>query len=732
MLNSRRRRKGSAVCVLALCIAGIFPAPAQEPAQKKVCLVLSGGGARGAAHIGILKVFERERVPIDFIVGTSFGAIVGGLYSLGYSASEIEQIIFRQDWSSLFSDAPERRFAPLAAQKSLRYMGQVSFQGWSPELPAGLYGGQKLTEALDRLTTERIAAFGYDFDRLPTPFRAIATNLLDGRAYIFKKGTMTDALRASIAIPMLFTPLEKDGMLLVDGGLADNLPTDVARSMGADIVIASDVTSPLLTKSEIRTFVDVLDQSLSLLMIRSVQNNAHLADLIIKPDLTSYSYSSYSLVRPIEERGEQEAERRLQDVKALVAGIPPRPHPSWMPAANKVIIESIAFKGLQRVDAGQLRSEVKSKPGQPADPDVIADDLGRLYATRLFERVDFSLDPTGDDRCRLVYTAKEAPLHTLGASIRYDLDYKFVALAEFTARQLFGTPSTLTLSSQFGGLEDYFASLRFIPSFAPALFVEPKLEITRRERLDIRNQEVADKFTDKRSGGELMIGGTFFKRLEVAAGYAARRVTVSGGTPPNQLPGSMRLAGLALRVNRDTLDMQEFPRSGMGLHFQISERSRTLGSDVSYSLWQGDFERYFSPTAKTTLRLGLSAGISRGSVPFFDKFYVGGYNFSEGGPRRFVGLSRDEIAANQMGILAASYRRVIWGRQLSFVRKAYLSAFYNVVAHSERETSPYQFRYINGAGIGIALDTLLGPLRMAGAWGEAGRLKFYLSLGPAF
>ncbi len=732
MRNPCHRWIVDAVCILSLLLLESLPAAGQEQKPKKVGLVLSGGGARGAAHIGLLKILEREQIAIDLIVGTSFGAVVGGLYCLGYSAAEIEQILLHQDWNSLFSDAPERRFAPLVVQKSARYMGQVSFLGWNPELPTGLYGGQKLTEELDRLTTERIVAAHYDFDQLTIPFRAVATNLIDGKAYLFKQGSMTEALRASIAIPMLFTPLEKDGMLLVDGGLADNLPTDVAREMGADIVIASDVTSPLLTKSEIKTFVDVLDQSISLLMIQSTTRNRQLADFTVTPDLKGYSYSNYTLIKPIEERGEQEAERRLADLKKLLAGMPGRPHHPWRLTGTKEIIESISFRGLEHVKPEQLRSDVKTKPGQPINSRMLSDDLGRLYATQLFERVDYSLEPTAENRYRLIYRVKEAPRHTLGASIRYDNAYKFVALAEFTAHQLFGTPSTATLSSQFGGLENHSASLRYIPSFAPFLFVEPRVHILRRERLDIRDKILADRFIDKRSGGEFMIGGAFFKRLELAGGFMDDSVSIAGGAPPNQLSGSVRVAGPAFRAKRDTLDNQEFPHSGMAILLQGQKRSESLGSDLSYSLLQGDFERYYSPTGKSTLRLGLSAGFSRGSVPFFDKFYLGGYTYSEGGPRRVFGLSRDELAVNQMGILSASYRRLVLSRPLSFIRHIYASGFYNAVAYSEAETSPYHFKLFNGAGLGLSLDTLLGPLRVAGGWGEGGRVKFYLSLGPAF
>ena len=235
----------SLVCTLLLTSLSAQPAPsADRQTRPKIGLALSGGGARAAAHIGVLKVLEREGIPIDCITGTSFGALAGGLFSAGYSAQELEQILLGQDWNTIFSGAPQRRLTPLMERRIARYQAQVSFRGWEPELPTGLLGGQRLTQALDVLTTSRMLQANFDFDNLPVQFRAVSTNLIDGKPFIFKEGSMTEALRASIAVPFLFTPLEKDGMLLVDGGLVNNLPVDVARSLGADIVIAVDATSP--------------------------------------------------------------------------------------------------------------------------------------------------------------------------------------------------------------------------------------------------------------------------------------------------------------------------------------------------------------------------------------------------------------------------------------------------------------------------------------------------------
>jgi NTE family protein len=720
------------VCLSVMaCVLLCLGAHAQSPARK-IGLVLSGGGARGAAHIGLLKVLEREKIPIDYIAGTSFGALVGGLYACGYSAEEIEKFFLSQDWNDMFTDLPERRLSPLIESRGFRYQGQLYFDGLSPELPPGLWTGQKITELLNRLTTQGMIAADYDFDRLRIPFRAVATNLLDGKAYVFRHGSMTEALRASFAIPMVFSPMEKDGMLLADGGLANNIPCDVAREMGAEIIIASDVTATLLKKDQIRTFFDVVDQSISLLMYQNQEANSRSADLLIRPDLGRYTYSDYGSIPDIIRRGEQEGERSLQALETLTAGIARRPAPPLPTLQQAPMIGEITFEGLQAIPSSRLAGEVHLRKDQPLNSETLRNDLSRLYATRLFDSVGYNLKPLADNRYQLNFLCHEAPRQTLGASIRYDRDYSFVALAEFTARQLFHTPSTFIYSSQFGGFEDHSATLRYVPTRLRFLFIEPRVHLLRRERLDIREQQVYDKYTDKRAGGSLTLGGTFWKRLEFSAAFADERVSVMGGSAPNRLDGAERISGLTFRLYRDALDAQEFPRTGNLFAFQVDDRRQALGGDIDYQKWQADIEQYFSFSGKTTLGLRAAAGFSRHTLPFYEQFYVGGYNTSVGASRHLLGFSMDELAGQQFSLGGMTLRRELFGKPLSFIRRGFVLGTYNIAAMSQDVASPYRWKYYNGGAVGLALDTLIGPFRIMAGLGEKGRFNLYLSLGPGF
>jgi NTE family protein len=717
------------ICFASPCLLAAVQPTTSSP---RVGLALSGGGARGAAHIGVLKVLERERIPIHFIAGTSFGALVGGFYALGYPAAEIEEIFSSQDWDNLFSDTPERQLSPILQRKNLRYLGELGLRNFNIELPSAISSGQRLIEVLNYYTTQGMLAAGYDFNRLKIPFRAVATDLLTGQPYIFDRGRMSEALRASIALPAIFTPVEKGDKLLVDGGLVNDLPTNVVRDMGADIVIAVDATTPLLKKESIRTFIDVIDQALSLHMKQTVEANLKLADLVLTPELDGFTPADYTKVLDISVRGEAVAMTRKDDLHEVVMNVSRAASNQSPVPPEKPVIDSITFDNLTHVQASRLTSEVRARADQPVNVKVLREDLSRLYATGLFDQVDYRLEELRSNRYRLRYIVKESLPHTLGASIRYDRDYKFVALAEFNARGLFGTPSVGTLSTQFGGLERHSASLRLVHPRLSFLFLEPEVHFQKLERLDLRDGDLVDKFTDRRRGLQLMLGATLFKRMELQAGYRLDRAIIVGGTSPQREENSRRLSGLRARASRDTLDSQDFPRTGMLLNFQIDKVSENLGADFSYSLWQADLQRFFSVSERSAIRVYAGGALSRGALPFFERVYLGGFSFSEIGSRQFLGYSRDEFAPNQFGLAGAGYRHRLFSRPLSPVRRGYIYLDYNIAGISNNQQRPYDFKLYNGVGAGLLVDSLIGPVRLIGGWGEGGRFNFYLSIGPSF
>ena len=239
--------------------------PAFAKQSPRVALVLSGGGARGGVHIGVLRVLEREGIPIDLIVGASYGALVGGLYSAGYSVDDLERIVVETDWWEMTRNSPDRRLLNLHRKPIVdRQMLALRLDNLDLKLPYGIFAGKKIQHFLYQLTIGATYRARNDFDRLPTPFRAIATDIVAGEQVVLKNGSLGTAIRASISIPGIFVPVSTEQTLLVDGGIVNNLPVDVALDAGADFVIAVDCATPLRSqKHEFEDFIDVIDQAVS-------------------------------------------------------------------------------------------------------------------------------------------------------------------------------------------------------------------------------------------------------------------------------------------------------------------------------------------------------------------------------------------------------------------------------------------------------------------------------------
>src|SRR5580693_3799492 len=319
------------VCALAASYQWVYAAappnaPAAPPAEvrPRICLVLSGGGARGMAHIGVLKVLEELKVPIDCIAGTSMGAVVGGLYASGMTAAQIETTMRSVDWQEAFRDAPPRRdqdFRRKQDDRNFLVRLPLGLKHGKILLPKGFIQGQKLQETLRQLTLP--FSNSTDFDLLPTPFRAVATDLETGNAVLMDKGDLAIAMRASMSAPGVFAPVELNGRLLVDGGLAENLPINVARAMHADILIVSDVSFPLQPRAALDSALSISNQMLAILVRKdSDRQRASLGpqDILIEPNLGSATATDFTVPNIVIARGEEAARISIPKLATLSVG----------------------------------------------------------------------------------------------------------------------------------------------------------------------------------------------------------------------------------------------------------------------------------------------------------------------------------------------------------------------------------------------------------------------------
>jgi NTE family protein len=294
--------------VVAASDANAQPADVSEQPGKqrpRVGLVLGGGGARGAAHVGVLKELERQRIPVDVIAGTSMGAIVGGLYASGMSAAELEELVGSLDWAGVLSDEPRREdlsFRRKQDDAQFPIDFELGVRGSDLVLPKGVIQGQKLDLLLRELTMD--TAHIDDFDELPIPFRAIASDIERGEAYVMGNGDLARSIRASMSVPGVFAPVLVDNRLLVDGGLVGNLPVDVMQRLDVDVIIAVDVEFPLYRREELESALTISEQMLTILIrketLRQVDRLGE-RDVMIRPELGIYASTNFGdIVETIE------------------------------------------------------------------------------------------------------------------------------------------------------------------------------------------------------------------------------------------------------------------------------------------------------------------------------------------------------------------------------------------------------------------------------------------------
>jgi NTE family protein len=343
----------------------VMPLLAAE--RKKTGIVLGGGGAKGFTHIGVLKVLEEAGLPIDYVVGTSMGAIVGGLYAIGYSAAEIDSLVRLQDWMELLSDKAEHNYKTFPEKEnSERYLLSIPFgKDKKDRIIEGVIKGQNIENLFSNLT------IGYhdstDFGSFPIPYSCVAVNVVTGEEYVFKAGNLSQTMRSSMSIPAYFTPVRIDGMVLIDGGVSNNYPVDIALQMGADLIIGVDLgISDLKTLEKINTPSDIVGQLIALFGHEKYNRNKENTDLLLRPDITPYNAASFGrqAIDSLISRGEQIARKHRDEITALKekagAGETNRPPAGLMPAhplnpADTFYIATITFDGVEQRDERWLK-----------------------------------------------------------------------------------------------------------------------------------------------------------------------------------------------------------------------------------------------------------------------------------------------------------------------------------------------------------------------------------------
>jgi len=412
-MDFQNRRRMSTTLKITIFFVFLFAvsAFAETSGRPKIGVVLSGGGAKGFAHVGLLKMLDSLHIPVDYIAGTSMGGIVGALYSIGYNGLELESLAYRKDWQEIFTDKPPREILPYFQKKETgRYQLEFGFDGLKPTAPSGLIFGQKISLLFSSLT------FPYEhignFDELPIPFRCVAADLVTGNMVVLQKGSLAKAMRSTMSIPTIFSPVEYGDSLLVDGGIINNLPVDVVQNMGADIIIASDVGHPTRDREELNTALHVLEQSISMVGMERWKENRSKVDVSVRPNMDGFTLADFdnAKIRVIIKRGNRAAHQVLPQLVALQDSLNAKSFESDENIANlpkDMRIHGVQIIGYTTIPFSRIYQQLNLKVGERFDPGELNRRITRMKTSGDYADITYEVVPTSDEYVRILVRVKE-------------------------------------------------------------------------------------------------------------------------------------------------------------------------------------------------------------------------------------------------------------------------------------------------------------------------------------
>ncbi len=724
------------VSLLAILLLGSAAVVAADSAPR-VGLVLSGGGARGAAHIGVLKVLEEQRIPIHAIAGTSMGAVVGGLYASGLSAAEIAALIDSDEWRAAFTEpAPRDRLSFRRKSEDQNFLVKfpLGIKSGSFRLPKALVSGQRVSQALRRVTFP--VAGRAQFDQLPIPFRAVATDLETGDAVVLSGGDLVDAMRASLAAPGLFAPVEIDGRLLVDGGLANNLPVDVAQAMGVDVLIVVDVGFPLRKRDTIDSVTTISIQMVSILIRRgSDVQRARLGagDILLSPDLGEASSFDFAIIPQATHLGESSARAALSRLSALASDVDR--YDAWLaqraaarqqaPQITTVRVAESAVR-YQRLIEGRFAAAALDVNGIDAA-------VSTLFGRGNFESVDYRVQGESADTLEVAARRNSwGPNYVrFGLSLQDDFNgnSNYNAAARFVLADIGPLAAEWVWDAQVG-VEPRIATEAHIPFGDEARwFWMPQASFELRNVPLVRSGERIAEYRLRTSEYGVDIGRELSNWGEVRAGVRREtgRARLRLGDPSLARSDEFDVREYFGRFSIDTLDDRNFPRRG---HYLVTEwrgERAGLGSDRNADVLTLDWLSARS-RGRDTVALWTSFGTQIDSAEDNVRSL-----FPLGGFLNLSGIAPETLSGRHFAIARALYYRQIGRGGEGFLNVPAYAGLSLEVGNVWDDRSDISFgSSLKQGSLFFGFDTLFGPVYIGTGFGEDTDSNFYLFLGRTF
>lgn len=697
----------------------------QEQKRPKIGLVLSGGGAKGFAHIGVLKVLEEAGVKIDYIGGTSMGAVIGGLYASGYNASQIDSIFQATDFNELINDFIPRSSKNFYERKNDElYALVLPFNKMKIGIPEALSKGMYNYNLLSRIT--RNVRNIKDFNKLPIPFLCIGTNIENGEEVLLNKGNLAQAMIASSAFPSLFSPVEIDGKILVDGGVVNNYPIEEVRKLGADIIIGVDVQDGLLDRTQLKDATKILVQITNLQSIERMKKNISNTDVYIKPDISQYGVVSFDKGNEIIRKGEEATFAVYEQLKNIVDVSNPYHKPKMELSSDSLQIKGINTSKLDNYTKEYVISKLRFKPGAKTCYDDLVKGINNINATKNFSTISYSLDANKEDVDLNISLKENATKTYLKFGLHYDNFFKSGVLVNLTRKKAIFKNDVASFDIVLGDNIrynlDYYIENGFNLSFG---FKSHYNQFNRNVAKEISNVMVNNPdvnslnvdFTDLTN--QLYFQSMFVQKFLIGGGVELKYLKIKSETLANVDPiiDNSNYFSLFGYLKFDSFDNKYFPKKGW--YFTGDIQSYLLSSNYTgdfqpYSIAKGDFGVAAALFKNATVKFQTDIGFSFGqqSVAFFN-FVLGGYGFNPLNNFKYLyGYDYLSIAAN-------SYIKSTGTVDYEFLKKNHVNFSVNFANIGDRIFESVDWISIpkySGYAVGYGLETVIGPIEIKYSW----------------
>jgi NTE family protein len=703
-----------------------------EPVE--VGLVLSGGGTKGGAHIGVIRALEEHNVKVSYVVGTSVGAIIGAMYATGLTADEIEAAIAAIDWDDVLRDEPARGTVPIEMKRDdFDYLvkARTGFSDGQLKFPLGVTQGQKVTQLLRRLLQRSEGVI--DFDQLEIPFRAVATSLTSGEAVVMAHGDLPLSVRASMSLPGVFAPVEVGGHYLVDGGIAANLPIDVARQMGADRVIAVDITSPLLRRKDIDSVLSVTQQIVNMITRRNADEQiATLAptDIVIRPDVQEIDTLDFANVLDAMEPGyvaSQSVSDELKELAALTDQVQRESLILSSAPADRVMIEFVDVADNSGLSADVVQARLGIEVPAPYDRRVLDRRISHLYGSGLYQSIDYALvERDGKKGLAIDARAKAWGPDYLQFGLQLEEDFSSdsnfnigVAYLKTGLNELGAQWRTrLNLGAQQG------ISSQWSQPWTPdgRLFSRFELSYERNNiRLYVDDDDPVGELRVQESGGTVSIGRQLGGASEVELAWQRLWGTANEFVGFFDIPTEkFDIGEFSLTYRHDTLNRTNRPSDGSLIRITALESGGVTGGENYQQIHAAAIKAFKVGSGQFAVSAIVGSTVED-DAPIQSYFILGGLGRLSGHPvERFRGQHIGFLRLNGSKDIVRSKVPLFVGASVE-AGNTWNSAF-----------NEGPDNWITAGSLYAGLNSPIGPVYLAAGFSEGGQKSIYLSLGNPF